>query len=118
MTIKYNNKKGMEFIIDVKLKEDDSIIVQVKLFSTKSPTLARQKFNIPYDHSGFIPPFDFNSLEEGIKEIIQHMYEESTIKDFKQENIVEAIDILMMHEAPVIDINLDRGYDVYGSVSV
>nr|WNV36337.1 C1 protein [Tobacco curly shoot betasatellite] len=112
MTIKYNNKKGMEFIIDVKLKEDNSIVVQIELISTKSPALAKKVYMIPYGHSGIIPPFNFNNLEEGIRNLLCIMYEESTIKDFKQEDMVETIDILMMQEAAVEDIEIDNEYDI------
>ncbi|ABG26123.1 C1 protein [Erectites yellow mosaic betasatellite] len=112
MTIRYNNTKGMRFTIDVKLKEDSSILVLIELTSTKSPALAKKKFMIPYRHSGIIPPFNFNSLEEGIRNLLDIMYKESNIAEFKQEDMVECIDILMMQEAPVDDINLQDEYDV------
>nr|SCA59524.1 betaC1 protein [Tomato leaf curl Pakistan betasatellite] len=118
MTIKYKNQKGMEFIIDVRLKEDNSILVQIQLFSTGSPTLATRKFMIPYGHDGIIPPFDFNALEEGIHNMLALMYKESNIGEFKQEDMVECIDMLMMEEAPVIDINVMDAYDVYTHSSV
>nr|ALF39544.1 C1 protein [Tomato yellow leaf curl Vietnam betasatellite]ALF39545.1 C1 protein [Tomato yellow leaf curl Vietnam betasatellite] len=118
MTIKYNNKKGMEFIIDVRLNEDSSILVLIELISTKSPALAKKKFMIPYRHSGIIPPFNFNSLEEGIKDLLDIMYKESTIREFKQEQMIETVDILMMHEAPVDDINLEDEYDVFMNTNV
>ncbi|CAD13345.1 putative C1 protein [Tobacco curly shoot betasatellite] len=112
MTIKYNNKKGMEFIVDVKLKEDNSIVVQIELISTKSPALAKRKYIIPYGHSGIIPPFNFNNLEEGIRNLLRIMYNESTIRDFKQEDMVQTIDILMMQEAAVEDIDVEEDYDI------
>nr|CAJ98505.1 putative C1 protein [Tobacco curly shoot betasatellite] len=112
MTIKYNNKKGMEFIVDVKLKEHNSIVVQIELISTKSPALAKRKYIIPYGHSGIIPPFNFNNLEEGIRNLLRIMYNESTIRDFKQEDMVQTIDILMMQEAAVDDIDVAEEYDI------
>nr|WIF26956.1 C1 protein [Tomato yellow leaf curl China betasatellite] len=112
MTIKYNNKKGLEFKIDVKLEEDTSFIVHVELSSTRSPALAKKKFIIPYTHEGIIPPVDFNSLEEGIKHCLKIMYKESTIWEFRQEDMVQVIDIIMMEEAPVEDIHVGDEYDV------
>ncbi|AGM90566.1 C1 protein [Tobacco leaf curl Yunnan betasatellite] len=118
MTIKYKNNKGMEFIIDVKLRANNSILVQIELISAASPALARRKFMIPYGHNGIIPPFDFNNLEEGIRHLLLIMYKDSTIGEFRQEDMVETIDILMMHEAPVHDINVQDDYDVYTLTSV
>nr|CAH03763.1 Beta C1 protein [Tomato leaf curl China betasatellite] len=113
MTIRYNNNKGLEFIIDVKLQEDTSILVQIALASTKSPALAKKKFMIPYRHNGIIPPLDFNSLEEGIKHCLKIMYKESTIWEFRQEDMIQVIDVLMMEEAPVEDIDVGDEYDVF-----
>nr|ABB69058.1 C1 protein [Tomato leaf curl China betasatellite]ABJ99723.1 C1 protein [Tomato leaf curl China betasatellite]ADB43284.1 C1 protein [Tomato leaf curl China betasatellite]ADB43285.1 C1 protein [Tomato leaf curl China betasatellite]ADB43286.1 C1 protein [Tomato leaf curl China betasatellite] len=118
MTIKYNNTKGLEFIIDVKLEEDSSFLVQIELSSTRSPALAKKKFMIPYRHQGIIPPIDFNSLEEGIKHCLKIMYKESTVWEFKQEDMVQVIDILMMEEAPVEDIDVGDEYDVFMNSSV
>nr|AHA39103.1 beta C1 protein [Tomato leaf curl China betasatellite] len=118
MTIKYNNMKGLEFLIDVKLQEDTSILVQIELSSTKSPALAKKKFMIPYRHNGIIPPIDFNSLEEGIEHCLKIMYKESTIGEFRQEDMVQVIDILMMDEAPVEDIDVGDEYDVFTNSSV
>ncbi|CEO91863.1 betaC1 protein [Tomato leaf curl Pakistan betasatellite] len=118
MTIKYNNQKGMKFIIDVRLKEDNSILVQIQLFSTGSPALTTKKFMIPYGHDGIIPPFDFNALEEGIHNMLARMYKESTIWEFKQEDMVEGIDMLMMEEAPLVDIRIGDEYDVCTNVCV
>nr|AIW65599.1 beta C1 [Tomato leaf curl Gujarat betasatellite] len=118
MTIKYKNTKGMEFIINVRLKEDTSIVVDIRVFSTGSPVLATKQFMIPYGHSGIIPPFNFNALEEGIRNIIDLMYKESTIQEFKQEDMVQTIDLLMMNEAPVVDIDVMDEYDVCTNSSV
>nr|CAD12397.1 putative C1 protein [Tomato leaf curl China betasatellite] len=118
MTIKYNNNKGLEFIIDVKLQEDTSILVQIELASTRSPALAKKKFMIPYRHNGIIPPLDFNSLEEGIRHCLKIMYKESTIWEFRQEDMIQVVDILMMEEAPVEDIDVGDEYDVFLNSSV
>ncbi len=61
---------------------------------------------------------DFNALEEGIRNIIDLMYKESTIQEFKQEDMVQTIDLLMMHEAPVVDIDVMDEYDVCTNSSV
>nr|ADB43299.1 C1 protein [Tomato leaf curl China betasatellite] len=118
MTIEYNNNKGLEFIIDVKLQEDSTILVQIELASTRSPALAKKKFMIPYRHNGIIPPLDFNSLEEGIRHCLKIMYKESTIWEFRQEDMVQVVDILMMEEAPVEDIDVGDEYDVFLNSSV
>nr|ADB43287.1 C1 protein [Tomato leaf curl China betasatellite] len=118
MTIKYNNMKGMEFIIDVKLQQDSSILVQIELASTKSPALVKKKFMIPYRHNGILPPFDFNSLEEGIRNCLNIMYKDSTITDFRQEDMVQVIDVIMMEEAPVEDIDVGDEYDVFMNSNV
>nr|UZN46552.1 C1 protein [Sida yellow vein virus satellite DNA beta] len=113
MTIKYKNTKGLEFQIDVRLKEDDTVVVQLRLFSTRSQALTRRDILIPYAYGRIIEPFDFNSLEEGIRNIVDTMYRESPLNEFRQEDVVEAIDILMIQEARVEDIDLVVGYDVY-----
>ncbi|CDR55244.1 betaC1 protein [Mirabilis leaf curl betasatellite] len=118
MTIKYDNKRGMEFTVNVRLKNDNSIIVQIDLVSTRSPALAKAKFLIPYGHHGFTGPFDFNSLEERICHLLKITYEDSTIGEFRKEGMVETIDILMMHDAPVFDINVHDLYDVYTNACV
>ncbi|AHM27302.1 beta C1 protein [Betasatellite andrographis] len=117
MTITYKNKRGMEFIIDVMLRGDNSIIVQIELISTRSPALLRRKTRIPYSHTGVMIPFNFNELEEGIGNTLDLMYQESPIQDFKQEDMVEAIDILLMHEAHVLGLDVDENYVVSGTVT-
>nr|ANC48012.1 C1 protein [Tomato leaf curl betasatellite] len=118
MTINYNNGKGMIFTIDVKINEDNRIIVRIELCSLKSQALAKKTFMIPYGHDGIIPPFDFNNIEEGIHNLLQFMYRDCHVGEFRQEDMVEAIDILMMHEAPVIDICIGDEYDVCTNVCV
>nr|AGA60247.1 C1 [Tomato leaf curl Ranchi betasatellite] len=118
MTIKYNNRKGMEFTIDVRLKDDNSILVQIGLCSTRSPAMAKKTFLITYGHDGIIPPFDFNNIEEEIHNMLRFMYKDSHVREFRQEDMVEAIDILMMHEAPVVDIRIWDDYDVCTNVCV
>nr|WEI47423.1 Beta C1 protein [Tomato leaf curl betasatellite] len=118
MTIKYNNKGGMEFTIDVKINEDNSILVRIELFSTHSPVLAKKTFMIPYGHEGIIPPFDFNALEESIHNMLQIMYKDSDIGEFRQEDMVETIDLLMMEGAPLVDIRIGDEYDVCTKVCV
>ncbi|AEA76865.1 C1 protein [Tomato leaf curl Bangladesh betasatellite [India/Kanpur/Chilli/2008]] len=118
MTIKYNNGNGMEFTIDVKINEDNSILVRIQLFSTSSPALAKKTLMIPYGHDGIIPPFDFNNLEEGIHNILKVMYRDSHVGEFRQEDMVEAIDIMMLHEAPLVDIRIGDEYDVCTTVCV
>nr|UCR73953.1 C1 protein [Tomato leaf curl Patna betasatellite] len=118
MTITYDNKRGMEFTVNVRLSNNYSIIVQVDLVSTRSPALAKTKFLIPYGHHGFTGPFDFNRLEERVCQLLKVMYKDKHTGEFRQEDMVETIDILMMHEAPVIDINIHDLYSVYTAASV
>nr|UYO78201.1 C1 [Tomato leaf curl Bangladesh betasatellite] len=118
MTITYDNEKGMVFTINVKISEDNSVIVRIDLCSTKTPALAEKTFMIPYGHDGITTPFDFNNLEEGIKNILQVMYKDSHIGEFRQEDMVENIDLLMMEEAPLVDIRIGDEYDVCMNVYV
>nr|AGA60239.1 C1 [Papaya leaf curl betasatellite] len=110
MTIIYQNETGLKFIIDVKLKNNNSFNVIIKLFSTRSPVLVTNKFIIPYSHEGIIPPFDFNNLEEGIKNILTIMYRMASFDEFKEEDMTEVIDILMVQEAPVNNIDFEGEY--------
>ncbi|QEF51049.1 c1 [Tomato leaf curl Bangladesh betasatellite] len=118
MTIKYDNAKGMVFTINVKINEDNSILVRIDLCSTRTPALAKKTFMIPYGHDGIIPPFNFNTLEEGIHNILKVMYQDSHIGEFRQEDMVETIDLLMMEEAPLVDIRIGDEYDVCMNVYV
>nr|ADG01895.1 BetaC1 [Tomato leaf curl Bangalore virus DNA beta] len=118
MTIKYVNRNGLVFIINVRLKGDDSIKVHIQLTSTRSPALVKRKFVIPYGHNGLILPFDFNNLEEGIRNILTIMYRDTTFDEFKHEDMTELIDMLIMTEAPVVDIQVFDEYDVCTNVCV
>nr|WIW41306.1 beta C1 protein [Papaya leaf curl betasatellite] len=118
MTIKYVNQKGLVFVINVTLRGDESIKVYIQLTSTRSPALVKKKFMLPYKHDGIIPPFDFNNLEEGIHNILKIMYRDCHVGEFRQEDMVEAIDIMMMHEAPLVDIRIGDEYDVCTNVCV
>nr|AIU44097.1 betaC1 [Croton yellow vein mosaic betasatellite] len=118
MTIIYQNETGLKFIIDVKLKSNNSFNVIIKLFSTRSPVLVKNKFIIPYSHEGIIPPFDFNILEEGVKNILKIMYRMASFDEFKEEDMTEVIDILMVQEAPVINIDFEGDYILSKYVNV
>nr|SCA59505.1 betaC1 protein [Croton yellow vein mosaic betasatellite]SCA59506.1 betaC1 protein [Croton yellow vein mosaic betasatellite] len=118
MTIIYQNETGLKFIIDVKLKSNNSFNVIIKLFSTRSPALVKNKFVIPYEHEGIIPPFNFSGLEEGIRNILAIMYRMASFDEFKEEDMTEVIDILMIHEAPVNDIHIEDEYIVSKYVNV
>nr|QBO66597.1 pathogenicity determinant protein [Tomato leaf curl betasatellite] len=118
MTIKYNNDKGMVFTVDVNINEDNSVLVRIELCSTGSPALAKKTFMISYGHDGIILPFEFNNLEEGVHNILKTMYRDCHVGHFRQEDMVEAIDIVMMHEAPLVDIRVGDEYDVCTNVCV
>ncbi|CAJ21290.1 C1 protein [Malvastrum leaf curl betasatellite] len=118
MTIKYTTRKGLSFIINVRLEPHREVSTEIQFYSTKTPFLQKQYFRIPYTHQGIITPFNFNALEEGIKNLIHIMYTDSHHEDFRYEDLIEAIDILMMHEAPVLHINLGEEYQVYSSTTM
>nr|BAC78824.1 C1 [Tomato leaf curl deltasatellite] len=118
MTISYSNSKGMLFIINIKFRSEIQFTVEVEVFSTRSPALVKHKFSIPYGHNGIIPPFNFNALEEGIKNLLRIMYKDSSIEEIKAEDMVEIIDMMMQQEAPVIDIQVNDEYRVYKHVTV
>ncbi|BAF75929.1 betaC1 protein [Tomato yellow dwarf disease associated satellite DNA beta-[Kochi]] len=95
MTITYNNGKGIKFIVDVRLHQLLKVIVQV--YSTNKPVLTGFKCHIPYTYVQMVPPFDFNGAEELIRETLELMYEDSDISNFKQEEMIDSIDMVMMH---------------------
>nr|CAG28794.1 putative C1 protein [Tomato leaf curl China betasatellite] len=112
MTIQYTNTKGPKFIIDVRLQGPKFVMVKIQFSSTRAPAMIKRRFNIPYGHNGIIIPFDFNGLETGIRDMMELFYKDACYEQFKQEEMVEMIDLLMMHEANVLDINLDVSFDV------
>nr|ADF42593.1 C1 [Tomato leaf curl Bangladesh betasatellite] len=98
MTIKYTNEKGMVFTIDVKINEDNSILVRIELCSTRSPALAKKTFLIPYGHDG-IYHLSTSYLEEGIHNNIEGHVQGLSCWGVSTGDMW-AIDIMMMHEAP------------------
>ncbi|ABG26122.1 C1 protein [Sida yellow vein Vietnam virus satellite DNA beta] len=118
MTIRCTTNKGLSFIINVRLRSNTEISTEIQFFSTKTPFLQKQTFRIPYRHQGIIAPFNFNQLEEGIKNLLNIMYTDAPQEDFRYEDMIEAIDILMMHEAPVIDINLGEEFMINSSTTM
>nr|ARE29913.1 C1 [Corchorus yellow vein mosaic betasatellite] len=117
MTIHYANNKGLRFTIKVRLQGAKFVMVNVDFFSTRAPALIKRRFRIPYGHEGIIQPFDFNGLELGIQGMIDLLYKDGTLEKFKEEEMIEMIDILMMQEANVEAINLDVNYDVSRNVT-
>nr|WMV94288.1 putative C1 protein [Rhynchosia yellow mosaic betasatellite] len=117
MMIPYTNIKGLGFIIKVRLQGPKFVMVNVDFFSTRAPALIKKRFRIPYGHDGIIPPFDFNGLELGIQGMIDLLYKDATLEKFKEEEMIEMIDILMMQDANVEAINLDVDFDVSRNVS-
>ncbi|AGG18219.1 suppressor [Corchorus yellow vein mosaic betasatellite] len=117
MTIHYTNNKGLRFTIKVHLQGTKFVMVTIDFFSTRAPALIKRRFRIPYGHEGIIPPFDFNGLELGIQGMIDLLYKDATLEKFKEEEMIEMIDILMMQDANVEAINLDVEYDVSRNVS-
>nr|SIP63040.1 betaC1 protein [Croton yellow vein mosaic betasatellite] len=112
MTIIYQNETGLKFIIDVRLKSNNSFHVIIQIFFTRSPVLVKNKLIIPYAHEGIIPPFNSRNLEEGTKTILTIIYRMASLDEFREEDMTEIIDILMIHEAPVNDIHIDDEYVV------
>nr|AFA26477.1 beta C1 protein [Cotton leaf curl betasatellite] len=118
MTIKYTHEKRMVITVDVKIPEDNSILVRNELYSTRWPVKAKKSFMIPYGPEGIITPFDLNNSAEGIHHMLKFMYRVCHVRDFRQEDMVEAIDIMMMHEAPLVGIWIGDEYDVCTTVCV
>ncbi|CAD65756.1 C1 protein [Tomato leaf curl Laos betasatellite] len=116
MTLQYRNTKGLRFMIDVRLQGERFVMVKIRFSSTRAPALIKRKFNIPYGHDGIIVPFDFNVLETGIKDMMEILFKDASLETFKPEEMVQIIDIIMMHDANVMDINLDVEYDVANNV--
>nr|ANC48018.1 C1 protein [Tomato leaf curl betasatellite] len=118
MTIHYTNTRGLKFIIEVRLQGPKFVMVKVQFFSTRAPAMIKRRFNIPYGHNGIILPFDFNGLETGIRDMIEYLYKDAHYEQFKQEELVEMIDILMMQDANVMDINVDVAFDVTQNATI
>nr|SIP63037.1 betaC1 protein [Croton yellow vein mosaic betasatellite] len=112
MTIIYQNETGLKFIIDVRLKSNNSFHVIIQLFSTRSPVLVKNKFIIPYGHEGIIPPFNFSNLEEGIKNILTIMYRMASFDEFMGAQRTAIKYIQIKEESPVNDIHIDDEYVV------
>ncbi|BAG12169.1 putative C1 protein [Eupatorium yellow vein mosaic betasatellite] len=94
MTITYNNGWGLKFTIDVRLQP--TLRVMVKVFSTNQPVMACFNCTIPYTYVEMVPPLDFNGTEEAIKNRLEIMYHDSNIFDFKEEEMLDTIDALML----------------------
>ncbi|APW35717.1 betaC1 [Pea leaf distortion betasatellite] len=117
MTIEYRNNKGLGFIIDVRRQGAKFVMVKIRFSSTRSPALIKRRINIPYGHDGIIIPFDFNGLETGIRDMIETLFKDTAMEEFRVEEMIEMIDLLMMQDANVENINLDVEYDVTNNTS-
>ncbi|UUA80655.1 C1 [Fenugreek leaf curl betasatellite] len=119
MTILLTTRGGMVITIDIKIARPfSSFVGMYVLLKQQPPALVKKTFMIPYGHDGIIPPFDFNNLEEGIHNILKVIYRDSHVGEFRQEDMVEAIDIMIMQEAPLVDIRIGDEYDVCTNVCV
>ncbi|BAF64266.1 putative betaC1 protein [Honeysuckle yellow vein mosaic disease associated satellite DNA beta-[Nara]] len=116
MTITYNNGKGIKFVIDVRLHQILRVIVQV--YSTNQPVLTGFRCDIPYIYVHMVPPFDFNGTEELIKDTLELMYDGSDISNFKQEEMIDSIDMVMMHWLTDMGVDTVDRYSVRSRYTV
>ncbi|BAF64265.1 putative betaC1 protein [Honeysuckle yellow vein mosaic disease associated satellite DNA beta] len=116
MTITYDNGKGIKFIVDVRLHQ--IIRVLVKVYSTNQPVLTGFKCDIPYTYAHMVLPFDFNGTEELIRDTLELMYDGSEFSNFKQEEMIDSIDMVMMHSLTHMGVDTVDRYDVRSSYTI
>ncbi|BAD23958.1 putative C1 protein [Honeysuckle yellow vein mosaic betasatellite] len=110
MTITYNNGRGIKFIIDVRLHQIIRVIVQV--YSTNQPVLTGFKCNIPYTYVQMVPPFDFNGGRGAYQGHTGIWYDRSDISNFKQEEMIDSIDMVMMHWLSDMGVDTVEKYSI------
>ncbi|AMB51339.1 beta C1 [Tomato leaf curl Togo betasatellite-[Togo:2006]] len=105
MTITYKNNRGVTFKIDVYLQEE-RINCKLQVTATKEAYVGYSTYTIPYSFEEVIIPFDFNGTEEQIANAIAQLFNGLHYREMKQEDIVEAIDMIMAENENVIGIHI------------
>nr|ARR96969.1 betaC1 [Cotton leaf curl Multan betasatellite] len=110
MTTSGTNKKGVRFIVDVRIMENMKIFIHMRILSTKSPSLINYEGIIQYRYEDIHVPFDFNGFEGSIIANFLFAYNEAKIEEFEIEDIVHRLDILVLENPELLGINVMEPY--------
>nr|AYM55046.1 C1 protein [Cotton leaf curl Multan betasatellite] len=110
MTTSGTNKKGVRFIVDVRIMEKMKIFIHMRKLSTKSPSLIKYEGIIHYRYEDIHVPFDFNGFEGSIIANFLFPYNEAKIKEFEKEEKVHRLDILVLENPELLGINVMEPY--------
>ncbi|AMB51338.1 beta C1 [Tomato leaf curl Togo betasatellite-[Togo:2006]] len=117
MTITYKNNRGVTFTINVYL-EEGRINCKLQVTANKEAYVSTSKYHIPYSFEEVIIPFDFNGTEEQIANAIAQISNGLHYREMRQEDIVEAIDMVMAENENVIGIHIIEPHHVTTRFSV
>ncbi|AEL22995.1 C1 protein [Vernonia yellow vein Fujian betasatellite] len=105
MTITHTTNKGIRFVFSLQ-KKQEHFLVTVKVINTSSPVLSKHTYKIRYDYQWNAVPFDFNGLETSMKNTIEVLYHDSSYNDFKEENMIDAIDTIMFDTNMILGVEI------------
>ncbi|ADQ92354.1 BetaC1 gene product [Tomato leaf curl Togo betasatellite-[Togo:2006]] len=117
MTITYKNNRGVTFKINVYLQEA-RINCDIQVTANKEAYVSTSTYNIPYSFEEVIIPFDFNGTEEQIANAIAQIFNGLHYREMRQEDIVEAIDMIMAENENVLGIQIIEPHRVKIKISV
>nr|UYS88332.1 BetaC1 [Cotton leaf curl Gezira betasatellite] len=117
MTITFRNTKGVQFRVDVFLKQDH-IDCKIEVTATKESYLRKSTFFIPYHFADIFIPFDFNGSEEEIMNGLRNMFKDSTHQMIKTEELVDLVDMMMAENVNVLGMDLINHYRIINKSSV
>nr|WRW55972.1 putative beta C1 protein [Cotton leaf curl Gezira betasatellite] len=117
MTITFRNTKGVQFRVDVFLKQDH-IDCRIEVTATKESYLRKSTFIIPYHFADVFIPFDFNGSEEEIMHGLRNMFKDSTHQMIKTEELVDVVDMVMAENANILGMDLFNHYRIINKSSV
>nr|AYM55044.1 C1 protein [Cotton leaf curl Multan betasatellite] len=110
MTTSGTNKKGVRFIVDVRIMEKMKIFIHMRILSTKSPSLIKYEGIIQYRYENIHVSFDFNALKGTIQTNFLFPYNEGKKKEFEIEDIVHRLDVLVLENPELLGINVMEPY--------
>nr|AYM55042.1 C1 protein [Cotton leaf curl Multan betasatellite] len=110
MTTSGTNKKGVRFIVDVRIMENMKIFIHMRILSTKSPSLIKYEGITQYRYEKIHVSFDFNAFEGSIIANFLFAYNGGRIEEFEIEDIVHRPDILVLENPELLGINVMEPY--------
>ncbi|ALO02612.1 BC1 [Chayote yellow mosaic Benin betasatellite] len=117
MTIKYKNKRGVEFTVDVFIKVG-KVECCIKVTATKDAYVSTSSFIIPYGYLEVIIPFDFNGTEQEITNAIKAVFHTTKHRDIRAEELVDAMDIVMSENENLIGMQIIEPHRITSKTSV